>query len=118
MGRLESLRVFQAVSEHAVESDMSEPDEGQTHQQRIAAKDPRQGQETGKQLGMGGVVGDRADFRARQVAQHGDVGDEYRRPEERPSAGFVAVDGKREEEDDQAFQPQEGIRFRKHGILP
>jgi hypothetical protein len=99
VGSSEGGRIFEAVAEEAVESDVGDPDEGECCglMPVFVVTGDQKGERKGK--GVGEVVGCGADAGVDEVAEHEKVGSEEEEREEEPAVVemLVGEDGEGEE---------------------
>jgi len=67
---LELGRIFQPISEHAVKSDVGDPDEGKGQHRVVKGRERVTGECKRTNLRVDGVIGNRPDASVGEVAQH------------------------------------------------
>ncbi len=73
MGETEAGRVFEAVTEKAVETDMGDPDQGERKKDMSRQQHARGREQQRPNQSMPGIIDDRAGARAAEIAEEAEV---------------------------------------------
>lgn len=114
VGILEKRRVFQAVTEHAVEGDVGLPDETEQEGPAPAFEHRGRAEHQREHFRVRQVVQGRADADIRQVAEHEQIGPQEQEKEQQPAPIELVVGGKADCKNGESFGVKQETR---HGFF-
>lgn len=107
MGEAEAFRIFEAVSQHAIDANVIGPDKRNGDQRALCVcEQGREREQAGKQIGVERVVDARGAAGRGEIAEQGEIGHDPERRKEPPACAGTGVERGREQCNGEAFEAQ------------